>query len=157
MLFRTNRRSLKYAPKEFSKVNACPRDPPWCYKNAQYSRKHRTVTHTNPEWYVLIVSLRHAVRLIFKQRCHVTISIWIKILSTLGPKLAFTVVTWYSNRCITFYISAPNKVINFFIFAALLLISSFHSLTLVLYKDNVLKDLYHNISLKLFNMIFFSI
>ena len=28
MFFRTNRRSLKYAPKEFSKVNACARDPP---------------------------------------------------------------------------------------------------------------------------------
>ena len=51
----TNRRSLKYAPKEFSKVNACARDPPWCYKNTIFSRHHRSVTHTNPEWYVLIV------------------------------------------------------------------------------------------------------
>ena len=28
MFFKTNRRSLKYAPKEFSKVNACARAPP---------------------------------------------------------------------------------------------------------------------------------
>ena len=56
MVFRTNRRSLKYAPKEFSKVNACARDPPWCYKNTQYSRQHRSVTHANPEWYVLTCS-----------------------------------------------------------------------------------------------------
>ena len=28
MVFRTNRRSLKYAPKGFSKVSACVRDPP---------------------------------------------------------------------------------------------------------------------------------
>ena len=40
-------------------------------------------------------------------------------------------MTWYKNLCITFYISAPNKEINFFIFVALLLILSFHSLTLV--------------------------
>ena len=55
MVFRTNRRSLKYAPKEFSKVNACARDPPWCYKNIQFSRQQRSVTHSNPEWYVLTV------------------------------------------------------------------------------------------------------
>ena len=28
MAFRINKRFLKYAPKEFSKVNACMRDPP---------------------------------------------------------------------------------------------------------------------------------
>ena len=33
MIFRTNRRSLKFTLKEFSKVNECARDPPWCYKN----------------------------------------------------------------------------------------------------------------------------
>ena len=55
MVFRTNRRSSKYAPKEFSKVNACARDPPWCYKNIQFSRQHRSVTHANPEWYVVTV------------------------------------------------------------------------------------------------------
>ena len=44
--------------------------------------------------------------------------------STLLPELAFTVVTWYTNRCILFYISTPNN---------LFLILSFHSLTLVLY------------------------
>ena len=79
MVFRTKKRSLKYAPKEFSKVNVCARDLPWCYKNTQYSRQHRSVTHANSEWYVLTVSQRCCVRLIFKQRCHVTISIWIKI------------------------------------------------------------------------------
>ena len=82
MVFRTNRRSLKYAPKEFSKVNE--RDLPWCYKNTQYSRQHRSVTHANPEWYVLTVSQWHRARLIFKQRCHVTTSSWIKILIHTG-------------------------------------------------------------------------
>ena len=121
----TTRRSLKYAPKEFSNVNACARDPPWCYKNIQFSRQHRSVTHANPEWYVLF-SQRRRVHLIFKQRCHVTISSWIKILSTLLPQLAFTVVTWYTNRCIHFYISAPNKKINFFIFCSTIVNMSFH-------------------------------
>ena len=134
MFFRINRRSLKYAPKEFSKVNACARGPPWCYKNIQYSRQRRSVTHANPEWYVLTVSQRRCARLIFKQRCHVTTSSWIKILSTLVSELVSTVVTWYTNRCIPFYISDPNKEINFFIFVELLLILSFHSLTLVLYN-----------------------
>ena len=78
MVFRTNRRSLKYAPKEFSKVNAWVRDPPWCYKNTQFSTQHRSVTHANPEWNVLF-SQRCRARLIIKQRCHVTISSWIKI------------------------------------------------------------------------------
>ena len=55
MFFMTNMRSLKYAPKEFSKVNACAQDPPWCYKNTQFSRQHRSITHANPEWYVLTV------------------------------------------------------------------------------------------------------
>ena len=41
IVFRTNRRSLKYAPNESLKVNACARDPPWCYKNTQCSRQHR--------------------------------------------------------------------------------------------------------------------
>ena len=67
----------------------------------------------------------------FKQQCHVTTSSWIKILSTLDSELVSTVVTWYTNRCIPFYISASNKEINFFIFVALLLIFSFHSSTLV--------------------------
>ena len=84
MFFRTNRRSLKYAPKEFSKVSACARDPPWCYKNTQYSRQHRSVTHANPEWYVLTVSQRRHVRLIFKQRRHVPTSSWIKIFIPAG-------------------------------------------------------------------------
>ena len=132
MVFRTNRRSLRYAPKEFLKVKACTRDPPWCYKNTKFSRQHRSITHANPECYVLF-SQWHRVRLIFKQWCHVTISSWIKILSTLVSGLAFTVMTWYTNCCITFYISAPNKEINFSIFVALLLISSFNSLTLVPY------------------------
>ena len=44
-----------YAPKEFSKVNACVRDPPWCNKITQFSRQPRSVTHTNPEWCVLTV------------------------------------------------------------------------------------------------------
>ena len=136
MVFRTNRRSLKYAPQEFSKVNTCARDPPWCYKNTQYSRQHRSVTHANPEWYVLTVSQRRRARLIFKQRCHVTTSSWIKILSTLDSELVSTVVTWNTNRCIHFYISSPNKEINFFIFVALLLILSFHSLTLARYMNN---------------------
>ena len=56
MVFRIIRTSLKYAPKEFSKVNTCARDPPWCYKNTQFSRQHRSVIHANPEWYVLTVS-----------------------------------------------------------------------------------------------------
>ena len=33
------------------------------------------------------------------------------------PELAFTIVTWYTYRCIPFYISTPNKEIikkNFF-------------------------------------------
>ena len=55
MVFRTNRRSLNYVHKEFSKVNTCARDPSWCYKNTQCSRQHRSVTHANPEWYVLTV------------------------------------------------------------------------------------------------------
>ena len=132
MVFRTNRRSLKYAPKEFSKVNTCVQDPPWCYKNTQCfpDTTDQLLTPTR-EWYVLTVSQRRRVRLMFKQRCHVTTSSWIKILSTLDSELVSTVVTWYTNRCIPFYISAPNKEINFFIFVALLLIS-FHSLTLVL-------------------------
>ena len=79
MVFRTNRRSLKYAPKELSKVNTWARDSRWCYKNTQYSRQHRSVTDTNPEWYVATVSQRRRARLIFKQRCHVTTSSWIKI------------------------------------------------------------------------------
>ena len=36
------------------------------------------------------------------------------------PELAFTVVTWYTNRCIPFYISAPNKEINFLIFCSII-------------------------------------
>ena len=36
----------------------------------------------------------------------------------LVPELASTVVTWCTNRCIPFYISAPNKEINFFIFCS---------------------------------------
>ena len=44
------------------------------------------------------------------------------------------VVTWYTNCCIPYYITAPNKEINFFIFVALLLILSFYSLILVHYK-----------------------
>ena len=67
----------------------------------------------------------------FKQRCHVTTSSWIKILSTLDSGQVSTVVTWYTNRCIAFYISAPNKTINFFLLIALLLILSFPSLALV--------------------------
>ena len=62
MVFRTNRRSLKYAPKEFSKVNACARDHLDAIKHTQYSRQHRSVTHANLEWYVLTVSqLRRAL------------------------------------------------------------------------------------------------
>ena len=53
--FRTNRRSLKHAPKEFSKVNACVQDHPRCYKNTPFSRQHRSITHANPMWYVLTV------------------------------------------------------------------------------------------------------
>ena len=132
MFFRTNRRSLKYAPEESSKVNACARIHLNVIKT-QYSRQFRPVTHANPEWYVLTVSQRRRARWIFKQRCHVTTSSWIKILSTLDSELVSAVVTWYTNRCITFYISALNKEINFFIFVALLLILSFHSFTLVLY------------------------
>ena len=132
MVFRTNRRSLKYAPKEFSKVNVRAQDPPWCYKNIQFSRQHRSVTHANLEWYILF-SQWHRVRLIFNQLCHVTISIWIKILFTLPPELVFTVMTWYTNRCISFYISTPNKEIISLFLVALLLILSFHSLTLVPY------------------------
>ena len=86
MVFRTNRRSLKYAPKEFSKVNANARDPPWCYKNTQCSRQHRSVTHANLEWYVLF-SQRRRVRLIFKQRCQFTISSWIKIFIHTGLRI----------------------------------------------------------------------
>ena len=56
MVFRTNRRSLKYVPKKFLKVNACARDPPWCYKNTQFSRQHTSVTHANQEGYILSVS-----------------------------------------------------------------------------------------------------
>ena len=132
MVFRTNRKSLKYTPKEFSKVNACAWDPPWCYKNTQFSRQYRSVTHTNPEWYVLTVS--SAAPCSFDLQT--TVSYYNfkleKILSTLLPELAFTVATWYTNRCIPFYISAPNKEIDFFIFVTLLLILSFQSLTLVI-------------------------
>ena len=71
--------ALKYVPKEFSKVNTCARDPPWCYKNTQYSRQHWSVTHANLEWYILTVSQQRHARLIFKLWCHVTISSWIKI------------------------------------------------------------------------------
>ena len=35
--------------------NVCTRDPPWYYKKTQFSRQHRSVTHTNLEWYVLTV------------------------------------------------------------------------------------------------------
>ena len=133
MVFRTNRRTLKYAPKEYSKVNACVRDPPWCYKNTQYSRQHRSITHANLEWYVPTVSQQRRARLISKQRYHVTTSSC-NMTSMLVSELVSTVVTWYTNRCIPFYISAPNKEINSFIFVALLLILSFHSLTLVLYN-----------------------
>ena len=115
MFFRTNRRSIKYAPKEFSKVNACAQDPPWCYKKTQFSWQHRSVTPTRSNTYNLF-SQRRLVRLIFKQRSYITISSWIKLISTLMPELAFTEVTWYTNRCIHFYISAPNQEINFFIF-----------------------------------------
>ena len=117
MFFRTNRRSLKCVSKEFSKVNACARDPPWCYKNTQFSRQDRWVTHTNPEWYVLTVF--SAAPCSFDLQTTVScynFKLDKKSLSTLLPEVAFTVVTWYTNRCIQFYTSAPNKEINFFIF-----------------------------------------
>ena len=56
-----------------------------------------------------------------------------KYLSTLDSQLVSAVVTRYTNSCKPYYISAPIKEINFFIFVALLLILSFYSLTLVPY------------------------
>ena len=116
MVVKTNRRSLKYAAKEFSKVNGCARGPPWCYKNTHFPRQHWSVTHTNPEWYVLTVF--SAAPCSFDLQA--TVSYYNfkldKNLSTLLPELAFTIVTWYTNRCIHFYISGPNKEMNFFIF-----------------------------------------
>ena len=77
-----------------------------------------------------LFSQRHRVCLIFKQRCQVTISSWIKILSTLLSELAFTVMTWYTNCCITFYISFSNKEINFFIFCSTIVNIVFSSITI---------------------------
>ena len=57
--------------------------------------------------------------------------------STLLPELAFTVMTWYTNHCIPFYISAPNIEINFFIFCSTIvnIVFSFINIsTLHIYK-----------------------
>ena len=115
MVFRANRRSLKYAPKEFSKVNACAWDQPWCNKNTQYSRQHRSITHANPEWYVLTVF--SAAPCLFDLQT--TVSCYnFKLDRDLVPELVFTTVTWYTNRCIPFYNSAPNKEMNLFIYCS---------------------------------------
>ena len=132
MFFRTNRRSLKYAPKEFSKVNACARDLPWCYINTQFSRLHRSVTHANPEWYVLTVF--SAAPSSFDLQT--TVSCYnFKLDKDLFPHCHqnWLLRSWLDTR-ITVYPSTfqlPTKKYISLFFVALLLILSFHSLTLV--------------------------
>ena len=132
MVFRTNRRSLKYAPKEFSKINTCMWDPPWCYKNTIFQTTQ--ISYSCQPRMIHIVSQRLCAHLIFKQLCHVTTWSWIKIFIHAGLRTGL-----YSRDLINELLSAPNKEINFFIFVAQLLILSFHSLTLLLYivfKEN---------------------
>ena len=89
-----------------------------------------------------LFSQRRPVRLIFKQLCHITISSWIKIFIHAVAITSLYGTDLIHETCIHFYISAPNKEINFFLsfffFVALLLILSFHSLTLVPYKYKML-------------------
>ena len=108
MFFMTNRKSLKYAPKEFSKVNA------WCYKNTIFQTTQ--INYSRQPGVIGIVFL--AVPFLFDLQT--TVSCYNFNLDKdrvhARPELTYTVVIWYTNRCIHFNISAPNKEINFFIF-----------------------------------------
>ena len=146
MVFTTNWRSLKYAPKEFLKINACTQDPPWCHKNTQYSRQHRSVTHANPEWYVLTVSQWYHAHLIFKQQCHVTTSSWIKIFIHAGlrtglyghdliHKSLYTLLHFSSqqrNKFLYFCSTIVNIIFSF------INISTLHIYLIYMYKQDLL-------------------
>ena len=114
MVFRINRRSLKYAPKEFSKVNACAWDPPWCFKNLTIFQTTQINYSRQPRVIRTVFSAAPCSFNLQTTESHVTTSSWIKIFFHSGPELAFTVVTWYTNCCIPIYISAPNKEITLF-------------------------------------------
>ena len=87
------------------------------------------ISYANPELYGL--SQRCRARLIFKQRCHVTTSSWINIFIHAGLRTGFCCRDLIHESLYTLLHFSSQQRNKFLYFLALLLILSFHSLTLV--------------------------